>query len=96
MENTLIGAASRPNLIREAARAQQLTFSRWLIPIGGGMLAAFLIVIGTPHVAWDLRLFLGGVAFLYIGGQSPAHLCAAASEPGCCGARRLHFVHPTK
>ena len=82
MENTLIGAASRPNLIREAARAQQLTFSRWLIPIGGGMLAAFLIVIGTPHVAWYLRLFLGVVAFLYIGGQSAAYLWAGDSDQG--------------
>ena len=82
MENALIGGASRPNLIRETAGAQQLTFSRWLIPIGGGMLAAFLIVIGTPHVAWYLRLFLGVVAFLYIGGQSAAYLWAGDSDQG--------------
>ena len=82
MENTLIGAASRPNLIRESARAQQLTFSRWLIPIGGGILAAFLIVLGTPHVAWYLRLLLAIVAFLYIGGQSAAYLWAGDSDQG--------------
>ena len=89
MENALIGGASRPNLIRETARAQQLTaraqeltFFRWLIAIGGGMLAAFLIVIGTPHVAWYLRLFLGVVAFLYIGGQSAAYLWAGDSDQG--------------
>ena len=82
MENTLIGAASRPNLIREAARAQQLTFSRWLIPIGSGMLAAFLIVIGTPHVAWYLRILLAVVAFLYISGQSAAYLWASNSDQG--------------
>jgi len=82
MEDTLIGAAPRRNLIREASRAQQLTFSRWLIPIGGGMLAAFLIVIGTPHVAWYLRLFLGVVAFLYISGQSAAYLWASSSDQG--------------
>ena len=70
MENTLIGAALRPNLVRKAARAQQLALSRWLIPIGGGVLAAFLIVIGTPHVTWYLRLFLAVVAFLYIDRKS--------------------------
>ena len=46
------------------------------------MLAAFLIVIGTPHVAWYLRLFLGVVAFLYIGGQSAAYLWASNSDQG--------------
>ena len=82
MENALIGGASRPNLIRKTARAQQLTFSRWLIPIGGGILAAFLIVVGTPHVAWYLRLLLAIVAFLYIGGQSAAYLWASNSDQG--------------
>ena len=76
MENTLIGAASRPNLIREAAGAQQRALSR------GGVLAAFLIVIGTPHVAWYMRLFLAVVAFLYIGGQSAAYLWASNSDQG--------------
>jgi len=46
------------------------------------MLAAFLIVIGTPHVAWYLRLFLGVVAFLYISGQSAAYLWASSSDQG--------------
>ena len=82
MENTLIGAVSRPNLVRETARAQQPAFSRWLIPIGGGVLAAFLIVIGTPHVAWYLRLLLAIVAFLYIGGQSAAYLYTSNSDQG--------------
>ena len=82
MENTLIGGVSRPNLIREATRAQQRALSRWLVPIGGGVLAAFLIVIGTPHVAWYMRLFLAVVAFLYIGGQSAAYLWASNSDQG--------------
>jgi len=82
MENTLIGAVSRPNLARETARAQQPRVSRWLIPIGGGVLAAFLIVIGTPHVAWYLRLLLAIVAFLYIGGQSAAYLYTSNSDQG--------------
>ena len=82
MENTLIGAASRPNLIRVAAGAQQRELSRWLVPIGGGVLAAFLIVIGTPHVAWYMRVFLAVVAFVYIGGQSAAYLWASNSDQG--------------
>jgi len=82
MENTLIGAASRPKLVRDAARAQQRTASRWLIPIGGGVLAAILIVIGTPHVAWSLRLLLAVVAFLYISGQSGAYLWVSNSDEG--------------
>lgn len=47
---------------------------RWLIPIGGGLLAAVLIVIGTPHVVWPLRAALAVIAFLYIAGQSAAYL----------------------
>jgi hypothetical protein len=47
---------------------------RWLIPIGGGLLAAVLIVIGTPHVVWFLRLALAVIAFLYVAGQSAAYL----------------------
>ena len=80
MENTLIGAASRPS--REVARAQQREASGWLIPIGGGVLAAFLIVIGTPHVAWYLRILLAVVAFLYISGQSAAYLWASHFDQG--------------
>ena len=47
---------------------------RWLIPIGGGLLAAGLIVLSTPHVAWYLRVLLGLIALIYIAGQSAAYL----------------------
>jgi hypothetical protein len=47
---------------------------RWIIPIGGGILAAILAVIGTPHVAWYLRVALAVIAFVYIAGQSAAYL----------------------
>jgi uncharacterized membrane protein YdbT with pleckstrin-like domain len=47
---------------------------RWLIPIGGGLLAAVLIVLSTPHVYWYLRLLLALIAFLYICLQSAAYL----------------------
>jgi hypothetical protein len=47
---------------------------RWIIPIGGGLVAAILIVVFTPDVAWFFRLFLAIVAFAYIGGQSAAYL----------------------
>jgi len=82
MENTLIGAVSRPALMREAARAQQRTLARWVIPVGGGVIASVLIVIGTPHVAWYLRLLLAVVAFLYISGQSAAYLYTSNSDQG--------------
>ncbi|HEY4845952.1 MAG TPA: hypothetical protein VII89_09680 [Candidatus Dormibacteraeota bacterium] len=55
---------------------------RWIIPIGGGLLSAVLIVIGTPHVAWYLRVVLAAVAFLYIGGQSAAYLWSSHSDQG--------------
>jgi len=82
MENTLIGVRPGPRVAREAARAEQQTLSRWFIPVGGGLLAAILIVIGTPHVAWYLRILLGVVAFLYISGQSAAYLWASHSDQG--------------
>jgi hypothetical protein len=47
---------------------------RWIIPFGGGLLAAILIVLSTPHVAWYLRLPLGLLAFAYVSGQSAAYL----------------------
>jgi hypothetical protein len=47
---------------------------RWVIPIVGGLLAAILIVLGTPHVVWPLRVALAIIAFLYIAGQSAAYL----------------------
>jgi len=55
---------------------------RWIVPIGGGLLSAVLIVIGTPHVAWYLRLALAMIAFLYIAGQSAAYLWSTRSDQG--------------
>jgi hypothetical protein len=55
---------------------------RWIIPATGGLLSAVLIVIGTPHVAWYLRLVLAVVAFLYIGGQSAAYLWSSHADQG--------------
>jgi hypothetical protein len=47
---------------------------RWIIPIGGGLLAGILIVLSTPHVAGVLRIALGIIAFAYVCGQSAAYL----------------------
>jgi len=77
----LIGAWSRSRA-RQHTRAQPRTLWRWLIPVGGGLVSAVLIVAGTPHVAWYLRLFLGVIAFLYISGQSAAYLWASNSDQG--------------
>jgi len=55
---------------------------RWLIPVGGGLLAAVLIVVGTPHVSWYLRLALAVIAFLYISGQSAAYLWSSQADQG--------------
>ena len=55
---------------------------RWIIPIAGGLLSAILIVIGTPHVAWYLRLVLAVITFLYIGGQSAAYLWSSQADQG--------------
>jgi len=55
---------------------------RWVIPIAGGALAAVLIVIGTPHVAWYMRLLLAAIAFLYISGQSAAYLWSSHTDQG--------------
>jgi len=55
---------------------------RWIIPIGGGLLAAVLIVLGTPHVAWFLRGALAVIAFLYISGQSAAYLWSSNADQG--------------
>jgi hypothetical protein len=55
---------------------------RWLVPIGGGLLAAVLIVIATPHVGWYLRLALALIAFAYISGQSAAYLWSSHSDQG--------------
>ena len=53
---------------------------RWLIPIGGGLLSAILIVIATPHVAWYLRALLAMIAFIYIAGQSAAYLWSSREQ----------------
>jgi hypothetical protein len=53
-----------------------------LVPVGGGLLAGVLIVIGTPHVAWYLRVFLALIAFVYIGGQSAAYLWSSNTDRG--------------
>ena len=82
MENALISAASPSWAARVATRAQQRKLSRWVIPVGGGLLSAVLIVIGTPHVAWYLRLALAVIAFAYIGGQSAAYLWSGQLDQG--------------
>ena len=55
---------------------------RWIIPIGGGLLAAVLVVVGTPHVAWFIRAALGVIAFVYIAGQSAAYLWSSTADQG--------------
>jgi len=75
-----------PQAVREfvAGRAKEefRRLWRWVIPIGGGLLAAVLIVIGTPHVTWYLRTGLAVVAFLYISGQSAAYLWSSEADQG--------------
>jgi hypothetical protein len=53
---------------------------RWMIPIGGGLLSAILIVVATPHVAWYVRALLATIAFLYIAGQSAAYLWSSHEQ----------------
>jgi uncharacterized membrane protein YdbT with pleckstrin-like domain len=78
-----ITMSALPSLPEEEERPQpQKRLRRWIIPIGGGLLSAVLIVIGTPHVAWYLRVVLAAVAFLYIGGQSAAYLWSSRSDQG--------------
>jgi hypothetical protein len=55
---------------------------RWIIPVGGGLLAALLAVIGTPHVVWFLRAALAVIAFVYIAGQSAAYLWSSDADQG--------------
>ncbi len=64
----------------EEPEARPLDLRRWIIPIGGGLLSAVLIVIGTPHVAWYFRLALALIAFLYIAGQSAMYLWSSHSD----------------
>ena len=71
----MITTAPSPTLpVRERENDLRHRRRRWIIPIGGGLLAAILIVVGTPHVAWYLRAALAVIAFLYIAGQSAAYL----------------------
>lgn len=81
MEITTTPASSRPRREKENPRSRRRLW-RWIIPIAGGLLAAVLIVIGTPHVAWYLRTVLAAVAFLYIGGQSAAYLWSSRFDQG--------------
>jgi uncharacterized membrane protein YdbT with pleckstrin-like domain len=55
---------------------------RWIIPFGGGLLAAVLIVLGTPHVAWFIRAALAVIAFAYIAVQSAAYLWSGDADQG--------------
>jgi hypothetical protein len=55
---------------------------RWIIPIGGGLLAGILAVVGTPHVNWSLRAALAVIAFVYIAGQSAAYLWSSDADQG--------------
>ena len=64
----------------EEPEARPRHLRRWIIPIGGGLLSAILIVIGTPHVAWYFRLALALIAFLYISGQSAMYLWSSHSD----------------
>jgi hypothetical protein len=81
MEMTMTPVSSLPEREKQQARSRRRLW-RWIIPIGGGLLSAVLIVIGTPHVPWYLRLALAAVAFLYIGGQSAAYLWSSRSDEG--------------
>ena len=59
-------------------RARKLR--RWVIPIGGGLLAAVLIIVATPHVAWYVRALLAMITFVYIAGQSAAYLWSSHEQ----------------
>lgn len=65
------------SLLQRRSRAGRL-----VIPVGGGLLAAVLIVIGTPHVAWYLRAALAVIAFVYIAGQSASYLWSSDADQG--------------
>lgn len=82
MGTSLVGVSPISLAPREATRARQRALWRWLIPVGGGLLAAVLMVIGTPHVAWYLRLFLALITFTYIAGQSAAYLWSSNPDHG--------------
>jgi len=67
---------------RENGLRHRPKLSRWIIPVGGGLLAAILIVLGTPHVAWYVRAALAIIAFVYIAGQSAAYLRPNDADQG--------------
>jgi hypothetical protein len=66
-----------PTLSRRRSQAR-----RWIVPIGGGLLAGVLAVVGTPHVTWFLRAALALIAFAYIAGQSAAYLWWSDADQG--------------
>lgn len=69
--------ARSPNLAspgKDNTRRDRRPLLRWIIPVGGGLLCSVLVVVGTPHVVWYLRVLLAAIAFVYIGGQSAAYL----------------------
>jgi hypothetical protein len=65
-----------------ASRRPRQRQRRWIIPVGGGLLAAALIVVATPHVPWFLRALLAVISFIYIAGQSAAYLWPSDSDQG--------------
>lgn len=75
-----MAAIPHPDLLGQPEKGTSLW--RWVVPIGGGLLAALLIVIGTPHVMWYLRAGLAVIAFLYISGQSAAYLWSSEADQG--------------
>jgi hypothetical protein len=74
MEATVAPSPTLPSRGRENAPHGRRPLRRWIIPVGGGLLCSILVVVGTPHVVWYLRVLLAAIAFLYIAGQSAAYL----------------------
>jgi hypothetical protein len=74
MEGIMTSAPSLPVGGNERVPRGRRPLRRWIIPVGGGLLCSVLVVVGTPHVVWYLRVLLAAIAFLYIAGQSAAYL----------------------
>jgi hypothetical protein len=55
---------------------------RWIIPVGGGLLAGVLAAVGTPHVAWYLRAALAVIAFMVVAGLSASYLWSSDADQG--------------
>jgi hypothetical protein len=70
------------NVSRSLVAQRQNQPRRWIIPVGGGLMAAVLIVLATPHVGWYLRAALALIAFVYIAGQSAAYLWSSDADQG--------------